>query len=71
MVAVHTRPAKRQGETMTTAELGIAVAEAIRDGDRDRLESLAIYAGTYRRIVDAATAAGVDSGELEEALADI
>ena len=56
---------------MTTAELGIAVAEAIRDGDRDRLESLAICAGTYRRIVDAATAAGVDSGELEEALAAI
>ena len=56
---------------MTTAELGIAVAEAIRDGDRDRLESLAIYAGTYRRIADAATAAGVDAGELEEALAAI
>jgi hypothetical protein len=70
-VAGITRPAKRERETMTTEELGISVAEAIRDGDRDRLESLAIYAGTYRRIVDAATAAGVDAGELEEALAAI
>jgi hypothetical protein len=62
---------ERERETMTTEELGISVAEAIRDGDRDRLESLAIYAGTYRRIVDAATAAGVDAGALEEALAAI
>lgn len=71
MAGIYPAGETMKGKTMTTAELGIAVAEAIRDGDRDRLESLAIYAGTYRRIVDAATAAGVDSGELEEALAAI
>lgn len=57
--------------TDTLQTLGAAVARAVRDGDAERLETLAIQAGTYDTLRRAAAAAGVDVGELEEALAAI
>lgn len=55
----------------TLQTLGAAVARAVRDGDDERLEALALRAGTYDTLRRAAAAAGVDLDELEEALAAI
>lgn len=55
----------------TLQALGAAVARAVRDGDDERLEALALQAGTYDTLRRAAQAAGVDFDELEEALAAI
>jgi len=56
---------------MTYEELGMKVAEALRLDDRDALERLCLIAGTYTLLVAAAVRAGVDQGELEDALARI
>ncbi len=57
--------------TMTLEQMGRIVAEAVAAGDVQRLEWAAQSAGTYRVLVAAATAAGVDAGALEEMLASI
>lgn len=59
------------GEASRSGSLGDAVAEAVAREDLGRLETLAIRAGTYRRLVDAAAAAGVDRDHLEELLGRI
>lgn len=51
--------------------LGQSIAAAVAARDSDRLESLAIRAGTYGALCRAAATAGVDPDELEEALAAI
>ena len=55
--------------TMTLEQMGRIVAEAVAAGDVQRLEWTAQAAGTYRVLMAAATAAGVDRDDLEDALA--
>jgi len=50
-------------------QLGEAVRSAVMSGDGTALEKAARYAGTYRVLMAAATAAGVDRDDLEDALA--
>jgi hypothetical protein len=55
--------------TMTLEQMGRIVAEAVAAGDVQRLEWAAQAAGTYRVLMAAATEAGVDRDDLEDALA--
>jgi hypothetical protein len=50
-------------------KLGEAVRIAVMYGDGSGLEKAARVAGTYRALMAAATAAGVDRDDLEDALA--
>jgi len=50
-------------------QMGAAVRSAVMSGDGIALEKAARIAGTYRVLMKAAAAAGVDRDDLEDALA--